>query len=85
MNLPWIRPKGERSNELVLPQELYDEIMSLPDGADLSEYFQPKDSEWDVMSITLHKSGEGSPAIDSHMRMSLAEEPPAGAVPGTEG
>lgn len=84
MNLPWIRPEGERSNELVLPQELYDEIMSLPDGADLSEYFHPKDSEWDVMSITLHKLGEGSPAIDSHMRVSLAEEPPAGAVPGTE-
>lgn len=84
MSVPWIRPKSERATELVLPQELYDEIMSLPDGADLSEYFQPKDSEWDVLSITLHKPEGGAPAVESHMRMPLVEGPPAGAAPGTE-
>lgn len=83
-NVPWIPRETTGQGVLTLPQELYDEIMTLPDGADLSEYFYPEDSAWQILSVTLHKSDGDGPAVDCLSRLPFMGGPPAGAAPGTE-
>lgn len=44
-----------------LPQDLYDEIMSRPDGADLSDLFEFVDPQWAKQGFTFTKA-DGAPS-----------------------
>lgn len=89
MTVEWIDPGlRPRPVPLLLPQEVYAEIMALPDGADLTRYFEYDDPAWLVKELRLRKiEGEGERIhVVSVMELELELEaaPPAGAQPGTE-
>jgi len=42
-----------------VPQDFYDMIMALPDGADVTEHFECADPDWQIQSIVLFKTKEG--------------------------
>jgi hypothetical protein len=43
----------------LVPQDFYDMIMELPDGADVTEFFTSDDPQWMVTKITLFKTEDG--------------------------
>lgn len=84
MSIPWSDPGVPIPGALCIPQEMYDEIMALPDGADLSEYFEVQDPAWVIESARLSKGQGGTPIITYRTEARLLPAPPAGAVPGAE-
>lgn len=58
-----------------VPQSFYDMIMELPNGADVTEFFECDDPDWHVTSITLYKT-TGNRAVLSCNSI-LAMEPTA--------
>ena len=85
MTVEWIDPgMSPQPAPLLLPQDLYDEIMALPDGADLSEYFVSHDPAWVIKEIRLSRSEGAEASIACTSRIDLGVAPPAGAQPGTE-
>lgn len=57
----------------LVPKDFYDMIMALPDGADVSEFFEFEDPQWNTMKVTLFKT-EGDDALLS-VNSLLAMEP----------
>ncbi len=47
----------------VVSQDFYDMIMALPDGADVSEFFDAEDPEWRVLSLKLVKHNDGEASL----------------------
>ena len=75
MTVEWIDPgMSPQPAPLLLPQDLYDEIMALPDGADLSEYFVSHDPAWVIKEIRLSRSegAEASIACTSRIDLGVA-------------
>lgn len=70
---------------LVVTQELYDELMELPDGWDVSEYFDSEDPSWKVMKVTLVKVPHGRSSLVCRSVIAMEIEGPRGAQPDAAG
>ena len=59
----------------MVPQDFYDMIMALPDGAGVTEYFEPGDPDWKVMKVTLFKTDGGDGLLSCNSILAMEPAP----------
>jgi hypothetical protein len=69
---------------LVVTRDFYETLMGLPDGADVSEYFESDDPTWNVMTLKLLKTSRDEMSLWCECVIDVEPEPdvPPGATPG---
>lgn len=59
-----------------VPQDFYDMIMALPDGADVSEFFEFEDPQWNTMKINLFKTEDDDALLSVNSILAMEPTPP---------
>lgn len=54
-----------------VPQDFYDMIMALPDGADVTEFFECEDPDWQIHKITLFKTEDNDALLSCNSVLAM--------------
>lgn len=58
-----------------VPQNFYDRVMEMPDGADVTEFFESDDPEWRVVKITLLKTEDNQALLSCNNIIAMEPAP----------